>query len=104
MAFTASPSATVLLGIDRLLKSERRLLEGRRVGLVCNPASIDRRLRHTADVIFEDPGITLATIFGPQHGFRSDVQDNMIETPHARDARRAVPVFSLYSEVREPSP
>jgi uncharacterized protein YbbC (DUF1343 family) len=48
--------------------------------------------------------VTLAAIFGPQHGFRSDVQDNMIETAHARDARRRVPVFSLYSETREPTP
>ena len=48
-------------------------------------------------------GVTLGAIFGPQHGFRSDVQDNMIETPHARDARRRVPVYSLYSETREPT-
>jgi len=46
---------------------------------------------------------TLAAIFGPQHGFRSDVQDNMIETPHADDSMRRVPVYSLYSETREPT-
>src|SRR5207253_9496487 len=46
----------------------------------------------------------LAAIFGPQHGFRSDVQDNMIETRHAHDEVRRVPVYSLYSEVREPTP
>ena len=46
----------------------------------------------------------LAAIFGPQHGFQSDLQDNMIESPHAKDARRNVPVFSLYSETREPTP
>jgi len=96
-------TATVTLGIDRLLSSERRLIEGRRVGIVCNPASIDARYRHSADLIFEDPSATLAAIFGPQHGFRADLQDNMIETPHASDARRRVPVYSLYSEVREPS-
>src|SRR5688500_5247018 len=49
------------------------------------------------------PGLTVGAIFGPQHGFRSDVQDNMIETPHANDCRRKVPVFSLYSETREPT-
>jgi uncharacterized protein YbbC (DUF1343 family) len=48
--------------------------------------------------------VTLAAIFGPQHGFRSDVQDNMIETPHGDDASRRVPVYSLYSETREPTP
>src|SRR5688572_4407129 len=100
---TSTAADTVTLGIDRLLTSDRRLIQGRRIGLVCNPASIDHAFRHTSDRLFEDPDVTLAAIFGPQHGFRSDVQDNMIETPHARDARRQVPIFSLYSEVREPS-
>jgi uncharacterized protein YbbC (DUF1343 family) len=48
-------------------------------------------------------GVTLAAIFGPQHGFRSDVQDNMVETPHRDDPRRRVPIYSLYSETREPT-
>ena len=100
---TSTAADIVTLGIDRLLTSDHRLIQGRRVGLVCNPASIDRAFRHTADRLFADTDVTLAAIFGPQHGFRSDVQDNMIETPHARDARRQVPIFSLYSEVREPS-
>ena len=47
--------------------------------------------------------MTLAAIFGPQHGFRADVQDNMIETAHAHDPTRGVPVYSLYSETREPT-
>jgi len=95
---------TVTPGIERLLTDERSLVEGRKVGLLCNPASVDTRFRHSADVLFEDSGLTLAAIFGPQHGFRADLQDNMIETPHRRDDRRRVPVFSLYSDVREPSP
>jgi uncharacterized protein YbbC (DUF1343 family) len=99
----AAPSRTITLGVDRLLGPDRRLVEGRRVGIVCNPASIDTRFRHTADRLVEDPGVTVSAIFGPQHGFRSDLQDNMIETPHARDARRRVPIFSLYSETREPT-
>ena len=103
MPATAPAAATVSLGIDRLLSAQRALLAGQRVGLVCNPASVNASLRHSADLIFEDPEIRLAAIFGPQHGFRADLQDNMIETPHGRDCRRAVPVFSLYSEVREPT-
>src|SRR5690349_23583752 len=49
------------------------------------------------------PGVTLGAIFGPQHGFRSDLQDNMVETPHGEDRARRVPVYSLYSETREPT-
>ena len=90
-------------GIERLLSVDRRLIAGRRVGLVCNPASVDARLVHSADRLHDDPDVTLAALFGPQHGFRSDLQDNMIETPHATDCRRHVPVFSLYSDTREPT-
>ncbi|MGH9140677.1 MAG: exo-beta-N-acetylmuramidase NamZ domain-containing protein, partial [Vicinamibacterales bacterium] len=93
----------VTLGTDRLLASGR--LNGRGVGIVCNPASIDRELRHVADRLASagPAGPGLKAIFGPQHGFRSDVQENMIETGHAQDGRRRVPVYSLYSDTREPT-
>jgi uncharacterized protein YbbC (DUF1343 family) len=68
---------------------------------------MDRELRHIADRLaaLSDPhgSARLTAVFGPQHGFRSDVQENMIETGHARDALRRVPVYSLYSETREPT-
>jgi uncharacterized protein YbbC (DUF1343 family) len=100
---SAAERAVVAPGIDRLLEDDRKLIAGSRVGLVCNPASVDSRFRHTADRLHADPDVTLAALFGPQHGFRSTLQDNMIETPHARDDRRLVPVYSLYSETREPT-
>jgi uncharacterized protein YbbC (DUF1343 family) len=103
MPSATAARATVTLGIDRLLTVERSLVAGARVGLVCNPASVDASFQHTADRLRNDPDVTLATLFGPQHGFRSDLQDNMVETPHGRDCRRHVPIYSLYSETREPT-
>src|SRR6266853_1957774 len=91
----------VQLGCERLLASSS--LEGKRVGLVCNPASVDGEIRHVADLFARHPKTKLAALFGPQHGFRSDVQDNMIETGHGQDDVRRVPVYSLYSETREPT-
>jgi uncharacterized protein YbbC (DUF1343 family) len=88
------------LGLERLVSSSK--LEGVRVGVVCNPASVDSQLIHVIDRIARS-GARLAAIFGPQHGFRSDVQENMIESAHATDERRAVPVYSLYSDTREPT-
>jgi uncharacterized protein YbbC (DUF1343 family) len=93
--------ASVRLGSDVLLGSTR--LRGARVGVVCNHASVDRGFAHIIDRLAAADGMTLAAIFGPQHGFRSDVQDNMIETPHRDDPGRRVPVYSLYSETREPT-
>jgi uncharacterized protein YbbC (DUF1343 family) len=92
---------SVTLGSTRLLASAR--LKGRKVGIVSNPASVDAGFTHITDALAQAPDVTLGAIFGPQHGFRSDVQDNMIETPHGNDCRRRVPVFSLYSETREPT-
>ena len=94
---------SVRLGLERLLDGpDRKLIEGQRVGLVCNPASVDRSLQHAAER-FTAGEWTLAALFGPQHGFYSDLQENMIESPHAHDARRRIPVHSLYSETREPT-
>jgi uncharacterized protein YbbC (DUF1343 family) len=88
-----------LLGTDVLF--DGGLLRGRTIGLVCNPASIDGQFRHAVDRA-EAGGVRVGAIFGPQHGFRSDLQENMIETPHGSDDRRRLRVYSLYSDIREP--
>jgi uncharacterized protein YbbC (DUF1343 family) len=90
----------LLLGSDVLF--DKQLLSGRTVGLVANPASVDRAFRHVATRA-EAGGVVIGALFGPQHGFQSTVQENMIESPHAKDARRRVPVYSLYSDTREPT-
>ena len=91
----------VTLGSTHLLSSTR--LRGRRVGIVSNPASVDHQFVHVVDRLMAMRGVTVTALFGPQHGFRSDVQDNMIETPHTSDAVRRIPVYSLYSDTREPT-
>lgn len=93
----------VKLGIERLLDEEIEMLAGARVGLVCNQASVNHDFRHAADLFHQHPKINLTTLFGPQHGIRGDVQDNMIETAHATDRATGLPIYSLYSETREPS-
>ena len=91
----------VRLGSERLLATDA--LKRQRVGIVSNPASIDSRFQHIVRAIANTPDVRLAAIFGPQHGYRADVQDNMIETGHTNDPTRGVPVYSLYSETREPT-
>lgn len=91
----------VTLGSERLLASG--LLTGWRVGVVSNPASVDGAFRHVVDRLAAHPGAALAALFGPQHGFHADVQDNMVETGHARHPRLGVPIHSLYSDTREPT-
>ena len=91
-------------GIDRLLAdaSLRAPLEGKRVALLAHPASVTEDLTHSIDALFA-AGVNVTAVFGPQHGVRGDLQDNMMESPDFTDATYGVPVFSLYGEVRRPS-
>ena len=93
----------IKLGLERLLDERIGDLEGARVGLVCNQASVDHSFRHAADLFHNHPKVDLTALFGPQHGIRGDVQDNMVETAHAVDRQTNVPIYSLYSDTREPT-
>lgn len=92
-------------GLDRLLSEPelRRPLEGKRVALLGHPASVTADLTHAIDALAACPGIRLSAAFGPQHGMKGDLQDNMMETPDETDPVHNIPVFSLYGEERRPS-
>lgn len=93
----------VITGLDRLELEGHPGLKGRRLGLLANQASLNRRLESARDVLSRLYPGQLKALFGPQHGFGGEDQDNMVETPHARDAGLKIPVFSLYAESRVPS-
>ncbi|HMF55135.1 MAG TPA: exo-beta-N-acetylmuramidase NamZ domain-containing protein [Pyrinomonadaceae bacterium] len=99
----AGTGRKTVLGIEKLLEESAATLRGARIGLVCNQASVDHSLKHSADLLHEQKGIKLTALFGPQHGIRGDVQDNMVETAHSVDSVTGLPVHSLYSETREPT-
>jgi uncharacterized protein YbbC (DUF1343 family) len=65
----------VRIGLDVLRDHDFAPLRGRRVGLVCHPASVDSQLRHVADLLASAPGVELAALFGPEHGFAGTAQD-----------------------------
>ena len=98
-------------GIERLLADPqlRAPLAGKRVALLAHPASVTADLTHSLDALallpdFQAGDVKLSAAFGPQHGLRGDKQDNMVESPDFTDPVHGVPVFSLYGEVRRPTP
>jgi len=93
----------VELGLEKVLGERLDVLKNLRVGLICNQASVNHQFHHAADLFQDNPQIKLVKLFGPQHGIRGDVQDNMIETSHGIDQVTGLPIYSLYSETREPT-
>ncbi len=94
----------MLPGVEVLARRRPRWLRDRRVGLLVHQASVTSRLVSSRDVLHRLCGARLTALFGPQHGIAGEKQDNMIESPHALDGRLGIPVFSLYSETRSPTP
>ena len=90
-------------GLEVLLEHELHLIQGKRVGIIVNPSSINSQLEHTLDLFAAHPAIELTTVMGPQHGIRGETQDNMIEWEDYRDSVTHLPVYSLYSETRSPT-
>jgi len=94
----------VLTGLDRIREGEWKRLTGYRLGLLANQASLDGRLNTVVEVIDRLLPGQLKALFGPQHGYGGEDQDNMVETAHSYDKRLNIPVLSLYSDTREPRP
>jgi uncharacterized protein YbbC (DUF1343 family) len=97
-------SKQVLTGLQKLIDSKE--LQNKytgNIGLLCHSASVDKNYDHSLVKFIEMFGKKVVKVFGPQHGFVSDVQDNMIETDHFTHPYFNLPVYSLYSETRKPT-
>jgi len=94
----------VAFGLDRCLSTPPPMLHGARFGLLCNQASVDRAFAPAEDLLAAAFPGQLVALFGPQHGFAGEQQDNMVETAHGRHPRLGVPIHSLYAAARKPTP
>jgi uncharacterized protein YbbC (DUF1343 family) len=88
---------TVRTGLDLLVAEGFASLRGRRVGLVVNAATVDAMLVHAVDRFAAAQGVTLAALFGPEHGLFGEAQD-LIGVADQREPRFGIPVHSLYGE------
>ncbi len=96
-------SDSVIIGLEHCLERPPDVLRRGRFGLLMNQASLDRRFRYAHDVLSERFPRQLAALFSPQHGLWSEQQANMIESPHGFEDRLRLPIYSLYSQTRQPT-
>ena len=89
--------ARVLSGLDVLERENFETLRGRRVGLITNHTGKDAAGRSTVEVLGRAPGVTLAVLFSPEHGFAGAVEDENITASSYTLDGRAIPIVSLYS-------
>lgn len=94
---------TVQTGLERFLQTAPKWIAGSRLGLLCNPASVDPMLNHARFLIDQHFPRKLTALYSPQHGFFAEKQDNMIESGDMNDPVLHIPVYSLYGKTRIPT-
>lgn len=93
----------VQTGLEKMKTIPPSRIPETRLGLLCNPASVDSRFRHARRIIAEIFPGRLKALYSPQHGFFGEKQDNMIESDHLMEPELNIPVFSLYGQTRIPT-
>jgi uncharacterized protein YbbC (DUF1343 family) len=99
----AGGDGVVLNGIDVLERDGFPLLKGKKIGLITNQTGINRERRSTIDLLATADGVTLVSLFSPEHGIRGVLEVDSVDD--SRDAATGLPIHSLYkSEKKKPSP
>lgn len=89
-------------GIDVLLADPGRFLDGRRVALLANQASLTGAGVPTLEALRAAPGVELVALLTPEHGW-SGFEDDATPVADRRDPRTGLPLVSLYGPRRRPS-
>jgi uncharacterized protein YbbC (DUF1343 family) len=93
--------------LEVLLERPPDVVRGQRLGLVTNPAAVDRELRLSIDRLWNatkaDPEAwRLTRLFAPEHGVRGDVLAGG-RVPDGEDPLTGLPVSSLYGPELRPT-
>ncbi len=93
-------------GLDLIEMYAAEWMNGCNVALLSNPASVDSNFE-PATIKFKrmaaEGSFALKALFGPQHGFYGDTQENMIEWFDFVDPETELPIYSLYGKTRKPT-
>ncbi len=90
------------LGVERLLRQNRQLLKGKRVGLVTNYAVTDRKFRLVVDLLIEAKEWLVTKLFGPEHGMLGCAKEG--EHVHSTvDPHTGLTAYSLYGDIQKPT-
>ncbi|MCG8527500.1 MAG: DUF1343 domain-containing protein [Opitutales bacterium] len=92
----------VFFGIDVLRATDYQILQGKRIGLLTNPAGVDIYGKSTVSILKEAHQVNLVALFGPEHGIYGDEGAN-VPVLDKIDKNTGLPVYSLYGKYRKPT-
>jgi len=98
-AADTSKHAAVMTGLDVLERDGFRQLAGKRIGLITNHSSVNRKGENAAEAMSKAGNIKLKKIFSPEHGFKGTENEGM-RIENSTDAATGLQIISLYGKNR----
>ncbi len=102
LPLTTSANSNLLLGVDYLEKTNFKVLQKKKIGLLTHPAGKNRDGTSTVELMVESPEVNLVALFGPEHGIYGNEKAS-VPVEDKIDLRTGLPVFSLYGKFRKPT-
>jgi uncharacterized protein YbbC (DUF1343 family) len=99
---TSGNLGSVRAGIDVLESQAFELLKGQRLGLITNHTGRNLEGLNTVEVVSKAPGLILAALFSPEHGFEGKLDISKVD--NSQDQDTGLVIYSLYGETRKPTP
>ena len=96
----AAPGVPVSAGVDVLRASAFAPVKGLRLGLLTNQTGRTRDGVSTIDLLATAPGVTLVSLFSPEHGIRGLLDAGV---PSTTDDKTGLPIYSLYGATERPT-
>src|SRR5436190_20987786 len=88
--------ANVRTGLDVLVAQDFAPLRGLRIGVVAHPATVAPQPRHILELLGKARGVTVAAVFGPEHGLLGQAQDLIGVSPDESKPATVAAIHSLY--------
>ena len=89
----SSRTPPVLAGIDVLARDGFKQLRGKKIGLITNHTGRSRDGVATIDLLHKAPGVTLVSLFSPEHGIRGVLD---ADVPAEKDDKTGLTIHSLF--------
>ncbi len=91
----------LLLGDDRLVSSNLRLIKGKRIAVVVNKASVLSDGTPLLDTLLRIDSVEISAVFTPEHGYNINTSAGRMVYDSSFSA---IPFYSLYGRNKKPTP
>ncbi len=92
------------LGLENFIAGIGKIPAGTRAVFLTHQAAVDGRGVSALERVRQARPDLVTAVWSPQHGFYGDRQANMIASDDFADPLSGLPVFSLYGDLRQPTP